>query len=205
MDILAYEKIAFHDGFRYIAGVDEAGRGPLAGPVVAAAVVFPVGCIISGISDSKKITQSQREKLFEEIYAFAISVGIGIVSTAWIDRFNIRQASLLAMAQAVRNLTPCPDYLLIDGNVPISSSIPQRPIVKGDLLSHSISAASIVAKVSRDRLMKEHHQTYPQFDFNTHKGYPTQAHRQKISDFGPCLLHRTTFKGVREFLRSSLE
>lgn len=204
MDVLAYEKIAFHNGFRCIAGVDEAGRGPLAGPVVAAAVVLPAGCVIPGVSDSKKIAGSRREKLFEEIYTFAISVGVGIVSAAWIDRVNIRQASLLAMILAVQNLTPYPDYLLIDGNVPIPFTIPQLPIIKGDLLSHSISAASIVAKVSRDRLMEEHHQTYPQFDFKTHKGYPTQAHRQKISNFGPCMLHRTTFKGVREFLRPTL-
>jgi len=204
MDVLAYERIAFHNGFRCIAGVDEAGRGSLAGPVVAASVVLPVGCIIPGVSDSKKITKSQREKLFKEIYTFAVSVGVGVVGVAWIDRFNIRQASLLAMRLAVYNLTPSPDYLLIDGNVPIPFTVSQLPIIKGDLLSHSISAASIVAKVSRDRLMEKHHQIYPQFDFKAHKGYPTRAHRQKVSDFGPCMLHRITFKGVREFLRPAL-
>ena len=135
-----------------------------------------------------------------QIYAHAVTIGIGIVDSIEIDRINILQASLLAMAMAVKNLDPQPDYLLIDGIFPISNDLPQQPIAKGDTLSISIAAASIIAKVTRDRLMQKYHHYYPQFDFPKHKGYPTAAHREAIRKFGCCPIHRKSFKGVKEFI-----
>ena len=206
MDVLAYEKLAFANGYRRIAGVDEAGRGPLAGPVVAAAVIMPVGCVLPGVEDSKKTSHARRCSLLDEIYMHAISIGIGIISPIWIDTFNIRTASLQAMHLAVLNMTPSPDYLLIDGNTVISTCpIPQQAIIKGDHLSHSISAASIVAKITRDSIMDAHHESFHEFDFTRHKGYPTRAHRQRISELGPCYIHRKTFKGVKEFIPNDNE
>ena len=199
-DLWLFEKKAFQKGFSRIAGIDEAGRGPLAGPVVSAAVIIPMSLQIPGVSDSKKLSPRQREYLYEKIYDFAVSVGIGIVDPFEIDRINILQAALLSMAMAVENLVPQPDCLLIDGTFLISSPLPQEAIPKGDALSVSIAAASIVAKVTRDRLMKRYHQDYPQFDFSKHKGYPTKAHKQAIQKFGCCPIHRRTFKGVKEYL-----
>jgi ribonuclease HII len=199
-DLWLFEKKAFQKGFSRIAGIDEAGRGPLAGPVVSAAVIFPISLQISGISDSKKLTPKKRDYLYERIYDLAVSVGIGIVDPFEIDRINILQAALLSMAMAVGNLAPQPDCLLIDGTFSISSALPQEVIPKGDALSVSIAAASIVAKVTRDRLMKRYHQDYPQFEFSKHKGYPTKAHKQAIQKFGCCPIHRRSFKGVKEYL-----
>ncbi len=181
-----------------VAGLDEAGRGPLAGPVVAAAVVLPTGFPVSDINDSKKLTSKKRERLFDHIYAHADAVGIGMIDALEIDRINILRASLSAMTLAVENLNPSPDFLLVDGKFSIPSEIPQLPIIKGDALSISISAASIVAKVTRDRMMKRYHQDYPQFGFDRHKGYPTRAHRDAIMQFGPCPIHRQSFRGVGE-------
>ena len=147
----------------------------------------------------KKISAKKRQQLYEVIYAHAVTIGIGIVDPIEIDRINILQASLLAMAMAVKNLDPQPDYLLIDGIFPISSDLPQQPIAKGDTLSISIAAASIIAKVTRDRLMQKYHHYYPQFDFPKHKGYPTRAHREAIRKFGCCPIHRKSFKGVKEY------
>ena len=152
MDLWYFEKEAAQKGCKEIAGIDEAGRGPLAGPVVSAAVILPIAFHVPGVTDSKKLSPKKRERLFDEIYAHAISVGIGIVDPVEIDRINILQASLLAMAIAVENLAPQPDHLLIDGTFPIPSDLPQQPIQKGDALSISIAAASIIAKVSRNRL-----------------------------------------------------
>lgn len=200
MDLWFFEKKATAEGFESVAGIDEAGRGPLAGPVVSAAVILPQNFSISGVADSKKLTAKKRGRLYDEIYSHAVSVGVGIVDPLEIDRINILQASLLAMSMATRNLRPQPECLLIDGTFSISSHLPQKPIAKGDALSISIAAASIVAKVTRDRLMEEYHAYYPQFGFSKHKGYPTRAHKEAIRKFGYCPIHRKTFRGVKEFL-----
>lgn len=199
-DLWLSEKKAFHKGFSRIAGIDEAGRGPLAGPVVSAAVIIPISLQIPGVSDSKKLTPKKRHYLYEKIYDLAVSVGIGIVDPIEIDRINILQAALLSMAMAVENLAPQPDCLLIDGTFLISSALPQEAIPKGDSRSISIAAASIIAKVTRDRLMERYHQDYPQFGFSKHKGYPTKAHKEAIRKFGCCLIHRKSFRGVKEYL-----
>jgi ribonuclease HII len=181
---------------RFPAGVDEAGRGPLAGPVVAAAVILPRERMIPNLNDSKKVPQPMREFLFEQIKALAVSVGVGIVEPAEIDRINILRAALLAMEMAVKNLNPQPDWLLIDGNIPTSLLIPQETIIKGDFLCHSIAAASIIAKVTRDSIMCDYHNIYPQYNFNTHKGYATKEHLEAIRTYGSCPIHRKTFHGV---------
>lgn len=200
MDLWFFEKKATENGFRAVAGIDEAGRGPLAGPVVSAAVILPQAFSVADVTDSKKLSAKKRVRLYEKIYAQAVSVGIGIVDAAEIDRINILQASLLAMSIATRNLDPQPDCLLIDGPFRISSRLSQKPIVRGDTLSVSIAAASIVAKVTRDRLMEGYHEYFPQFGFYQHKGYPTRAHKAAIREFGYCPIHRKTFKGVKEYL-----
>ncbi len=195
-NLWSFETKSFAKGFSKIAGIDEAGRGPLAGPVVSAAVILPAAFPVSGICDSKKLTPKKRSYLYEMIYEYAISIGIGIVDSTEIDRINILQAALFSMAMSVNNLKPQPDYLLIDGQFRISSNLPQEPIIRGDSLSISIAAASIVAKVTRDRLMERYHIDYPEFGFARHKGYPTRAHKEVIRDFGPCPIHRRSFKGV---------
>ncbi|MGD9239420.1 MAG: ribonuclease HII [Desulfobacterales bacterium] len=200
MDLWFFEKKATAKGYQEIAGIDEAGRGPLAGPVVSAAVILPKNFAVADVVDSKKLTIKKRVRLYEEIYTHALSVGVGIVDSVEIDRINILKASLLAMSMAAGNLRPQPEYLLIDGPFSISSELPQKPIVKGDALSISIAAASIVAKVTRDRLMEEYHKYYPQFGFFQHKGYPTRAHKEAIRKFGYCPIHRQTFRGVKEYL-----
>ena len=198
-DLWEFEKQAHKNGYSCIAGIDEAGRGPLAGPVVAAAVVLPVTFAEHGLNDSKKLTALKRERLYQAIYLQAVSIGIGIVDAYWIDRVNILQASLQAMAIAVDNLYPLPDYLLIDGTFGIASQLNQQPIPKGDSLSASIAAASIVAKVSRDRMMQAYHDQYPQYGFSKHKGYPTTAHKEAILQYGCSPIHRRSFKGVKEY------
>jgi ribonuclease HII len=203
MDLWYYEHRAARSGSRHIAGVDEAGRGPLAGPVVAAAVILPAGFCEPGVTDSKKLSPAQRERLYDVLYRFAVTVGIGIVDAAEIDRINILQASLRAMTMAVRNLAPQPDYLLIDGTFRIFLDLPQDPIPQGDARSISIAAASIIAKVTRDRLMDTYHIYYPCFGFSRHKGYPTQDHKQAIRAFGCSPIHRRTFRGVREHLHGA--
>ena len=200
MDLWFFEKKATAEGFNNIAGIDEAGRGPLAGPVVSAAVILPQNFSVNGVVDSKKLTIKKRLRLYQEIYTHAVSVGVGIVDSVEIDRINILQASLLSMSMAAQNLRPQPGCLLIDGTFSISSPLPQKPIAKGDTLSISIAAASIVAKVTRDRLMEEYNAYYPQFGFSKHKGYPTRAHKEAIRKFGYCPIHRKTFKGVKEYL-----
>jgi len=200
IDRWAHEKKASTRGFSTIAGIDEAGRGPLAGPVVSAAVILPTNLSISGIDDSKKLTPGKRSKLYESIYAHAVSIGIGIVDPTEIDRINILQASLLSMAIAAANLKPQPDCLLIDGTFRIPSGLPQETIPKGDALSISIAAASIVAKVTRDRLMERYDLDYPQYGFSKHKGYPTKAHKAAIRQFGSSPIHRRSFRGVKEYV-----
>lgn len=201
LDTLAYEKNAYKNGYSYVAGIDEAGRGPLAGSVTAAAVILPVGLTIAGVDDSKKLTASKREQLFDIIMKQAFSVGIGIVSPEDIDRINILQATRRAMLAAVQNLSPSADYLLIDGISTINSSIPQKTIKKGDSLSLSIAAASIIAKVTRDREMIEMDKIYPGYGFAGHKGYGSLTHMEAIKRLGPSPIHRLTFGGVKEHVQ----
>jgi len=196
-----FEQQARMKGFSLIAGIDEAGRGPLAGPVVAAAVVLPIGADLDGIDDSKKLTAKKRETLFDAIYQQAISVGIGIVDPVEIDRINILQATRLCMAMAMQNLRPSPHYLLVDGNVSIQTTIPQETIKGGDGRSVSIASASVIAKVTRDRLMVLYDDEFPEFGFRKHKGYGTKAHCEAIRTFGCCPIHRKTFRRVREYVR----
>ncbi len=197
-NLWTFETKAARKGFKRIAGIDEAGRGPLAGPVAAAAVVLPSSFSVPGVTDSKKLTSKTRDRLFDEIYEDALAVGIGIVDPVEIDRINILQSSLLAMTIAVKNLHPEPDYLLIDGTFTIDVDLPREAITKGDSRSVSIAAASIVAKVTRDRLMLRYHEEFPEYDFANNKGYPTRAHKETIRKIGHCRIHRLSFKGVRE-------
>lgn len=200
-----FEKLYYGQGYRRIAGVDEAGRGPLAGPVVAAAVILPEEGLGQKLCDSKQIPPKRREALYEQIYEKAIGIGLGVVHQDEIDLFNILRATLKAMALAVENLSLSPDFILIDGNQPLPLSLPQRPICKGDRICNSIAAASIIAKVTRDRMMMEYHRRYPQYNFAKHKGYGTVEHRKAIQTFGICELHRKTFRGVKEYLSNGKE
>ena len=188
-----FETRAVADGFSIVAGIDEAGRGPLAGPVVSAAVVLPPDYTHPFIDDSKRLTPKKRDLLYEQIYRDALSIGLGIVDAVEIDRINILQATRLSMAMAVENLSPQPDYLLIDGNFGIPSPVRQASIVRGDSRSISIAAASIIAKVTRDRMMERYSLDYPEFGFASHKGYPTRAHREAVLKYGPTPIHRTSF------------
>jgi ribonuclease HII len=197
-----YEDEAAASGCVRIAGIDEAGRGPLAGPVVAAAVVLPYHRQFRELNDSKLLNQRTRERLFDAIMSCTLGVGVGIVSAETIDRINIYQATRLAMTTAVGQISPPPDFLLIDGPLSLDLTVGQRPIVKGDRLSVSVAAASIVAKVTRDRLMVELHRQYPQYGFHEHKGYPTKAHKEAICRYGPSPVHRRCFRGVKEFTSS---
>jgi len=192
--MLAYESICYQRGYQFIAGVDEAGRGALAGPVVAGAVLFPKGSIIPGLKESKQLSASRREKFYDEILSQALATGIGIISSEEIDRSNILQATLKAMACSISTLKFKPDYVLIDGNVAPSISIPHQAITKGDQKSLSIAAASVIAKVTRDRMMCQYHKLYPQYGFDKHKGYGTRQHFAAISQFGTCKIHRQSFR-----------
>jgi len=200
-DFRFFEKRYRRLGFRTIAGVDEAGRGPLAGPVVSAAVILPYRFRDPGVADSKTLSAEKRTRLYPILYRKALTIGIGIVDPIEIDRINILRAALLSMAIAVANLKPAADCLLIDGNCGIPSDIDQCPIVGGDRRSISIAAASIVAKVTRDRLMEHYDAVYPQYGFIHHKGYATRDHLEAIRKHGCCPLHRRSFKGVRQYFR----
>ncbi len=189
--LMRYEREYDSEGL--IAGVDEAGRGPLAGPVVAAAVILHPGAEILGINDSKKLSEKKRETLYPEILDKAMAVGIGIVSAARIDEINILQATYEAMRKAVEGLCFSPDLLLVDAVTIPGLAVKQVPIIKGDAKSLSIGAASIVAKVTRDRLMRELDAIYPQYGFEGHKGYGTAAHIAALKEFGPCPVHRRSF------------
>jgi ribonuclease HII len=196
VDPLAFERSARAAGHRLIAGIDEAGRGPLAGPVVAAAAILPDGLVIPGVNDSKLVTECERERLHDIIREKALSFGIGIVDAATIDAVNILQATLIAMERAVAALSPQPDLLLIDALTLPRCPIPQNGIIKGDRRSHSIAAASILAKVTRDRLMCELHELFPQYNFKGHKGYGTKEHMALIRQHGPCEAHRRSFRPI---------
>jgi len=189
-----FERQARQSGYQCVAGVDEAGRGPLAGPVVAAAVVFHPDYENSEINDSKQLSPQKRERLYELIKAEALAIGIGVIEAYVIDDINILQASLMAMRDAVLELSLPPDYLLIDGRHKIPLIIPQETIIKGDSRSLSIAAASIIAKVSRDRIMEIYHRQFPQYNFLKNKGYGTREHRQATRTCGHCKIHRRSFR-----------
>ena len=198
--MFSYENTARAKGYENIIGVDEAGRGPLAGPVVAAAVSLAPGWFLEEINDSKMLSPRVRAKLFPIIKKNSLGYGVGIVDVATIDRINILQASLLAMKYAVEAVPIKANLLLIDGNKPIDTQIDQWTIVKGDSLSYSIAAASILAKVTRDKIMEQYHKQFPHYAFDRHKGYGTSLHRNAIKEYGPCPIHRRTFRGVKEFV-----
>ena len=183
-------------GYKLIAGVDEAGRGPLAGPVVAAAVILPEGVRLSGIKDSKKMTARARFETFHTIMGAALTFGIGVVSVSYIEKFNILQASLEAMLRAIKALDPQPEIILVDGIHAVPIPTRQKCLKKGDQISRSISAASVLAKVYRDRIMISHHKSYPVYGFDKNKGYGTRRHLEALRQHGPSPVHRLTFKGV---------
>ena len=187
------EAAVAEQGFQAICGIDEAGRGPLAGPVCAAAVILPFGCTIDGLNDSKKLTEKKREQLFDTIQEQAPAYAIALVDHETIDRINILEATYVAMQQAVERLHPAADYALVDGNRSKGLVIPHQCVVGGDAKSPSIAAASILAKVTRDRLMLEQDMLYPAYGFAKHKGYGTKAHYQAILEHGPSPIHRMTF------------
>ncbi len=188
-----YEKKLREQGKVLIAGTDEVGRGCLAGPVMAAAVILPASHSIQGIKDSKLLSPKQREKIFDEIVKVALTWAVAKVEVFEIDQINIFQASLKAMVLAVGQLSKIPDFLLIDGKFPLPLSMPQKAVVKGDLHCQSIAAASILAKVTRDREMSELEKKYPGFSFSVHKGYPTKKHREEIREWGVSEIHRKSF------------
>lgn len=188
-----YEMELAKEGYRMIAGLDEAGRGPLAGPVVAAAVILPSDLFIEGINDSKKISEKKRGELFDIIYEHALAVGVGIVNHDVIDEINILRATERAMVEAVQNLKIKPDSLLIDAVKVADINIRQQSIIKGDQKSISIAAASVIAKVTRDRIMNQYHEAYPQYGFASHKGYGTKEHYESIHRYGIIPIHRRSF------------
>lgn len=202
--MMQFEIQAKELGFQHIAGIDEAGRGPLAGPVVAAACILPDGACVEGLDDSKKLTPLQRTEIFEAILALSgLDYGIGIIDVCVIDEINILQATFQAMIAAVAALSQKPDYLLVDGNRMPKIPIRGTPIIKGDSLSQSIAAASVLAKVTRDQLMKELHGKHPQYGFDANKGYGTKKHLFAIEKYGPCPIHRKSFEPIKSFFKAS--
>lgn len=200
MKMVVLENEARQGGYQFIAGVDEAGRGPLAGPVVAAACIIPSNVFFPGVNDSKQLSSEERADLFEIISKDdRVQFGIGIIYHEEIDRINIYQAAKLAMAEAVKNLTPKPDFLLVDGLELDYSEIPCRKIIGGDALSQCIAAASILAKVTRDKMMMNYHTLWPEYGFDQHKGYYTTQHVQAIEKYGYCPIHRMTFDPIKSF------
>lgn len=194
MPDFSYENSVRQNGYKFVCGVDEAGRGPLAGPVCAAAVILPENCEIEGLDDSKKISEKKREILFNEIVEKAVSYNIAYGTLEEIEKYNILEATYLAMNRAVEGLKIKPDFALIDGNrIPKNITVPCETVVKGDSKSYSIAAASILAKVTRDRLMTEYDKKYPEYLFAKHKGYGTKAHYEAIRQYGVCEIHRLSF------------
>lgn len=189
-----FEKAAVNSGFSCICGVDEAGRGPLAGPVCAAAVILPEGAVIEGLDDSKKLTEKKREGLYDIIKQTAVAYSVAYGTLEEIETVNILEATYLAMNRAIAGLSVKPDFALIDGNrVPRGIKIPCETVVKGDSKSMSVAAASVLAKVTRDRLMLEYDKKYPEYNFKKHKGYGTKEHTELIKQYGPCEIHRLSF------------
>lgn len=192
--MLCEEKQLWGKGFKFIAGIDEAGRGPLAGPVVAAAVVLSPGTLIENLNDSKQLSAARRRFLYDEIILKAQSYGLGSATREEIDRFNIHQATFIAMKRALEKLSAKPDYLLVDGFPLPGPSCPQKALKGGDALSLSIAAASVLAKVTRDNMMLKLHDKYPQYGFNRNMGYGTNDHCVALNNYGPCPAHRTSFR-----------
>ena len=188
-----HEKFLASQGYKFICGIDEAGRGPLSGPVVAAACILPFDAEIKELNDSKKLTEKKREKLFDIIKEQAITYGIGMATPEEIDSINILNATMLAMHRALEQLSPVADFALIDGNVSRGFEIPTQTLVKGDSISCSIAAASILAKVTRDRICLEDALKYPEYNFAKHKGYSTKEHMEAVIKYGPCPIHRKSF------------
>ncbi len=201
---LRYERKLWRSGVEAVAGVDEAGVGPMAGPVVAAAVMFPAEVFISGVNDSKKLSEDQRERLFTPVTEQALSFGVGVADPEEIDRLNIYWATMLAIRRAVGAMEQQPEHVLVDGrNVP-ELALPQTRIVGGDRKSFCIAAASIIAKVTRDRMMAEFDEVFPEYGFASHKGYCTSEHLKRLEKFGPCSIHRKSFAPVAATLQIKL-
>lgn len=199
IELKKIDKEFFDKGVKYIAGIDEAGRGPLAGPVVVASVILPQESMIEGINDSKKVSEAKREKLYDLIINEAISYGIGIIYQDEIDRINILQATKKGLTEAIKQMEIKPNIIMVDALNGIDTlGIPYKSIIKGDAKCYSIAAASIVAKVTRDRIMREWDKVYPEYGFGSHKGYGTAKHISAIKEFGPCSIHRKTF--IKNFI-----
>lgn len=199
VDLRAIEKSLWKEGYQYIAGVDEAGRGPLVGPVVAGAVILPKNYNLEGLNDSKQLSEKKRNQFYDIIMQDALAVGIGIVDAETIDEINIYEASRLAMKKALGNLKLKPDYILTDA-MPINLEIPLESIIHGDALSISIAAGSVIAKVTRDKMMEELDNLHPEYEFKNHKGYPTKRHLELLSKYGPLDNYRFTYKPVRALM-----
>ena len=201
-DLYSYERELIKEGITLIAGVDEVGRGPLVGPVVTAAVILPINYQLEGLTDSKKLTEKKRDKFYDILMHDAISIGIGIKDEKIIDEVNIYEATKLAMMEAINNLDVKPEHVLIDA-MPLDISIPHTSIIKGDAKSLSIAAASVVAKVTRDRMMYELDKKYPMYDFKSNKGYPTKKHVDAINQYGIISEHRKTYGPVKDYLEKN--
>lgn len=200
VDLLSYENNLYKSGINYIAGVDEVGRGPLVGPVVAAAVILPKGYKLEGLTDSKKLSEKKRNTFYDIIMKDAIAIGVGIKSNKVIDEVNIYEATKLAMKDAINNLSVKPEHVLIDA-MPLELDIPTTSIIKGDALSESIAAASVIAKVTRDRMMYELDKEYPEYGFAKHKGYPTKEHIKNVKQYGLLDNYRFTFKPISVLIK----
>ena len=201
MDLYEYERDLLNQGITLIGGIDEVGRGPLVGPVVASCVILPVNYQLEGLTDSKKLTEKKREKFYEIIKKDAISIGIGVISEEMIDKVNIYEATKLAMCEAIKNCHIKPEHLLIDA-MKLDIDIPHTSIIKGDAKSLSIAAASVIAKVTRDHMLDELDEIYPMYDFRKNKGYPTKKHLDAIKEYGIIKEHRKTFGPVKEYIES---
>lgn len=196
VDLREYEKKLWKEGYTLIAGTDEAGRGPLVGPVVAGAVILPVNYNLEGLTDSKKLSEKKREEYYEILKRDALAIGVGVVDAKTIDEINIYEASRLAMTKALEDLKMKPDYILSDA-MPLHLDIPSSPIIHGDALSISIAAGSVIAKVTRDHMMEELDKLHPEYEFKKHKGYPTKRHLELLQKYGPLENYRFTYKPVR--------
>ena len=192
-NMLEIENNLYNQGYKYICGVDEAGRGPLCGPVVASAVILPKDICIEGVNDSKKLSEKKREKLYDDIMTRALAVGVGISDVDVIEKVNILNATKLAMIQAINDLQITPDYVIVDGNQKIDITISLDTVIKGDAKSESIACASIIAKVTRDRMLLKYDKEYPEYGFSKHKGYGTKLHIEAIKEYGITPIHRTSF------------
>ena len=203
-DLYTYERELIKQGITLIGGIDEVGRGPLVGPVVAACVILPLNYQLEGLTDSKKLSEKKREQFYEILKKEALSIGVGIVSAEKIDEVNIYEATKLAMQDAIKNCALKPEYLLIDA-MKLDTSIPSNSIIKGDSKSLSIAAASVIAKVTRDRMLDELHEKFPMYDFKKNKGYPTKKHLEAIEEYGILPEHRRSYGPVKNYIETHKE